>query len=136
MTDLITVAEVGVVMSRKPRDVEREAGELGMMIYSNWRGEPAISADDAKSLVDGSAKATQDHERRWREHVDAERRWQEGRAVAGVQASNRANAAHVGPYDGAAWSKANAAAVKAIKQYEKSTPRPRWPGLPEHKRAS
>jgi hypothetical protein len=136
MSELITIAEVGVVMSRKPRDVEREANELGMTIRGNWRGEPAISDDDAKALVDGSAKATQEHERRWKEHVEADRRWQADRSMAGVQAAHKVNAAHRGPRDGALWSRANAAAIKAIKQYEKSTPRPRWPGLPAHKHAS
>ena len=131
MTVLVPTAEVAAVLGKRATatDVEAEAIELGMLVQQDWAGRASLSAADAKSLLDGSARQTREHERRWAAHLKREANWQKAQlraanaAAEKVRAEQRASGRYI---DGEAWGQQNAAARKAYIEFEKAEPKPEW----------
>ena len=55
---LISLSEIGRVLSKKPVDVETEALRAGMEIVADRRGRPALRAADAQSLGERPASSS------------------------------------------------------------------------------
>ena len=123
--ELVSLAEVAVVMKGRwyVGDVEREVNDLGVWTTTNWRGERCVTADQARSLVDGSQRATVEHERRWAKHQADERRWAADREQAVTDAvAETPFVGGGGHVDGESWAKSQQVAVKAAKAYDRSRP--------------
>jgi hypothetical protein len=124
----VTVAEVAAASGRKAADVEREAGELGLVVKADWSGRPALSVDDARALASGDARRTLEHERAWEAHRVATKAWTEGRTkvIYGAAAKVRARVGNEGA--GSVSAEAQRAATEAAEHYERSVPRPAFNG--------
>ena len=101
---LISLQEIATVLGgrKTPEDVRREAIELELFVQPDWKGSPCLSASEAKSLVDGSARQTREHERRRAKHLKREAEWQQAQVAAANAAAERVRAEHVGHVDGEA----------------------------------
>jgi hypothetical protein len=137
VTVLVSTAEVAVVLGRTASEVEAEAVDLGLLVVRDWADRPALSAADARSLVDGSRRAVAEHEQRWAEHQRQTEAWSAGAQAAAAAASKavvdrartRAQASGT-PFvpDGRLHAEARAAGMAAAEKWERRTKRPRWLG--------
>jgi hypothetical protein len=124
----VPIVEVAKRANLTVDEVKAEAAQLGMFVGEDWRHQEALSARDAFSLVDGSARHNLDRENAWRAHNAACEQWQTERETVRREAYDEAWKANVaaGWNNPPAVSKAHESAREAVGAYEKSHPEPTW----------
>jgi hypothetical protein len=123
---LISLPEIAVVVGKRVEDVEAEVHELGLPVTRNWRGQPCLSAEQAKRFVNGEPQ----HEKRLREFQAAERHWLKNRESAVSAAIHAATKNRLGYYDAGSMATAQAVAAKTTREFEKRNPRPTFGDIP------
>jgi hypothetical protein len=109
----------------------QELKALGVTPALDWAGRPTISVDEARTLVERIDQRRQGAADSWDTFVRECEQWKAGRtaAVNAAYREGRENAP-----DWASHSKADdharAIADEAGREYERSTPRPAWQGVP------
>jgi hypothetical protein len=93
MTDrLVRLDEVAEVYGRRLEEIRAEFTGLDLSVYEDWAGRPALTEDDARALVSGNARSTQEHRKAWEAHQAACREWESDRAAAVKRGADEAEA--------------------------------------------
>jgi hypothetical protein len=123
---MVSLDEVATVLGRKRRDVERDVHALNLFVYKDWAGRDALILDDARAYASGGLKASREAKRQWDEHQRRCDQWLEGRRNASLDAAEKVRRTttwqSVPQIEGDAAQAANA----AVREYEKTVPRPKW----------
>jgi len=136
---MVSLVEIAIVLNTSAAEIEREARELGMRVESDWKGDPCLTAADAKAIVDGSARRQHDHEVRLADLRKRDQDWQRRQRAAATEAVEKVRAqqqaTHLDPNQVAlnpllvasrARSQQAAARTQAVTDFEKAEPRPRF----------
>jgi hypothetical protein len=111
---------------------EHKLTEAGFTIVTDELGRRGVSLPDARRWREGARVAEAAAARRqadFAEHQRATKAWVSARESAAWAANRRARAAAAGG-PGAAIAAGQEAGTRAARDYEKSTPRPRFDGKP------
>lgn len=79
---LVTLAEIAAARGRKAGAVRAECAELGLFVREDWAGRPAITVDEARALVSGSARRAREDQRARAGVKAACARWEKDREAA------------------------------------------------------
>lgn len=126
----VTITELAKHLKATPADVEAEALAVQLFLGFDWRGEPALSASDARQLVTGQARRDHDQTAAWAAHQTATEQWEARRQDTWDAAYNASMAAsrNRGHGSGEAAQAAQEAARTATARFEKATPPPEFNG--------
>ncbi|MFC8824941.1 hypothetical protein ACFT9I_06230 [Streptomyces sp. NPDC057137] len=124
----MTLQEIAAATGRKADKVRDECVELDLMVREDWAGRPAVSVNDARALVNGSARRAWEHAV-WEAGVKAAcREWEAARAAAAEAAGAEVDARHAKSWrkksPGEALSERREARVHAAAQFERTHKRP------------
>jgi hypothetical protein len=142
---LVPLDEVAEKTKKTIIKVREECQELGLFIADDWAGRPAVSENDARALVDGSARRKHEHEQAEREHKVECEQWVVDRSAAVKRGADDAQERETRralrrariPGFGGPLSEAEIVATRheggkrAGEQYERTTPRPEFNGSRE-----
>jgi len=126
----IPLTELAKVIGRKVAEVEAECAEFGHFVGVDWRGQPAVSEDDAHRIVTGSARRVREDEVAWATHLAECEQWtiRRDQLVRESQADAEIAAQRAGRGGGDAAQAGVEAGRSAGADYEAATPLPLWRG--------
>lgn len=126
----VRIVAIAAELDSSARTITRRADALGIDVGPDWAGCPAVSAEDARRIVDAERAAKADHKNGWDGFIRACQQWTEARTEA-VRAACRAarDAAPRHLSASGADDFARRAATGAGAEYERTTPRPEWDGV-------
>lgn len=141
-SQMVTLVEITEVTGRRFDDVKAECEALGFFIDTDWALRPAVTADEARALVDGSARRAMEHADAWGAHLCDVKEWDDRRtdtvnaaadeAQEKVERSAMRRSRFFGPSGppspGEIASARRDGALHAGKQYERMNPRPSFRG--------